>query len=462
MGRPVAILTRQLTVYRRSLELLRRQLTVEALLVAFTAVDAVGVVIVLQLAQAPAVGLADAGLAMAIALFGFWRRGSAAIRGPALAVLVLLLLALPQLVLISEQTVNSPLHDGILLTDAAGERLLAGLDPYGHDYLDSAARTFYLSDAPVNFGLRHYVYMPGMIILDLPIRALAAVTPRANFSWMFIPGLLALVVGAWTTGRTAASGMAAVVAVVLNPLFQLDYLYFLNDLFFMGPLLLAAGLLIRDRPGWSGIAFGVALSIKQQAVLLLPLALLYAALKWDGARWFRAALGAGAVLGAVVLPFLLWDPRAFLTDTAAFFYGSGVDSYPIRGLGLPGLLVGAGVIPNRWASYQATSLLQVFAAVLVLVAAVRDLRKNWAWPRFWAWNAVLAGVVFFFGRVLAPNYLDLIADFALLALASGLVGEAPVRSVVGDVDGAAGDGRVVREPAQDEPRDLVIREQGGA
>jgi hypothetical protein len=160
MGRPVAILTRQLTVYRRSLELLRRQLTVEALLVAFTAVDAVGVVIVLQLAQAPAVGLADAGLAMAIALFGFWRRGSAAIRGPALAVLVLLLLALPQLVLISEQTVNSPLHDGILLTDAAGERLLAGLDPYGHDYLDSAARTFYLSDAPVNFGLRHYVYMP--------------------------------------------------------------------------------------------------------------------------------------------------------------------------------------------------------------------------------------------------------------------------------------------------------------
>src|SRR5919201_2594733 len=272
--RPVALLRRQLTVVGRLLELFRGLLSVEALLVAFTAVDAVGVVIVLQLAQAPAAGLIDSGLAMLIALFGFWRRGSAAVRGAALAALVLLLLALPQLVLISEQTVNSPLHDGILLTDAAGARLLAGLDPYGHDYLDSAARTFYLSDAPVNFGLRHYVYMPGMIILDLPIRALAAVTPRANFSWMFIPGLLALVIGAWSTGRTAASGMAAVVAVVLNPLFQLDYLYFLNDLFFMGPLLLAAGLLIRDRPGWAGIAFGVALSIKQQAVLLLPLALL--------------------------------------------------------------------------------------------------------------------------------------------------------------------------------------------
>src|SRR5919201_1521067 len=267
--RPVALLRRQLTVVGRLLELFRGLLSVEALLVAFTAVDAVGVVIVLQLAQAPAAGLIDSGLAMLIALFGFWRRGSAAVRGAALAALVLLLLALPQLVLISEQTVNSPLHDGILLTDAAGARLLAGLDPYGHDYLDSAARTFYLSDAPVNFGLRHYVYMPGMII-----RALAAVTPRANFSWMFIPGLLALVIGAWSTGRTAASGMAAVVAVVLNPLFQLDYLYFLNDLFFMGPLLLAAGLLIRDRPGWAGIAFGVALSIKQQAVLLLPLALL--------------------------------------------------------------------------------------------------------------------------------------------------------------------------------------------
>lgn len=443
--------------------LLRKHVGVAGFLYAFAAVDAVGAWIVLGLAGTAGLGLTAAIAAVGIALFGFRETAPPAARAAVLTGVTTLLLVLPQLVLISEQTPNSPLHDGILLTDAAGTRLVDGQDPYGHDYIDSLARTFYLSDVPVNFGLAHYVYMPGMILLDLPIRLAALVSPYANFSWMFLPALVALAIGAWLAGgRTRSGAEAAVVMVLLNPLFQLDYLYFLNDLFFMAPLLAAVGFLRRDRPGWAGLLFGAAISIKQQAVLLLPLLLLYALLHWDAGRWRRAALGAVAVIAPVVLPFLIWNPAAFSGDVAGFFYGSGVSAYPIRGLGLPGLLLRVGLIPNRWAPYPTATLLQAGLALLILVLALRNLRRSWSWTRFWLWNALLTAGVFFFGRVLAPNYLDLVASFLLLGLASGLIDEAPVPAVVGDVDRTAGDRRVVTPAAEDHPRDLVIPEQGGA
>lgn len=443
--------------------LLRKHAGVAGFLYAFAAVDAVGAWIVLGLAGTAGLGLTAAIAAVGIALFGFRDTAPPAARTAVLMGIITLLLVLPQLVLISEQTPNSPLHDGILLTDAAGVRLVHGQDPYGHDYIDSLARSFYLSDVPVNFGLAHYVYMPGMILLDLPIRLAALLSPYANFSWMFLPALVALAAGAWLAGgRTRSGAEAAVVMVLLNPLFQLDYLYFLNDLFFLAPLLAAIGFLRRDRTGWAGLLFGAAISIKQQAVLLLPLLLLYTLLHRDAGRLPRAALGAASVIAAVVLPFLLWNPAAFIGDVAGFFYGSGVSAYPIRGLGLPGILLRAGLIPNRWAPYPTATLVQAGLALLILVLAVRDLRRRWSWAGFWLWNALLTACVFFFGRVLAPNYLDLVATFALLGLASGLVGEAPVVAAVGDVNASSGDGRVVGDAAHDHARDLVVGEQGGA
>ena len=441
---------------------IRKHLGTEGFLYAFTAVDAVGAWLVLGLAGSPGLGLATAIAAVAIGLFGFRESAPPAARSAVLTGVVTLLVVLPQLVLISEQTPNSPLHDGILLTDAAGGRLIHGEDPYGHDYIDSLARTFYLSDVPVNFGLAHYVYMPGMILLDLPIRLAARFSPYANFSWMFVPAVVALAAGAWLAGGgSRRGGEAAVVMVVLNPLFQLDDLYFLNDPFFLAPLLAAVGFVQRGRAGWAGVLFGVSLSIKQQAVLLLPLLVLYAFLHWDARRWGRAAIGAAAVLAPIVLPFFLWNPAAFIGDVAGFFYSSGVSAYPIRGLGLPGILLHYGFIPNRWAPDQTATYIQVGLALLILVLAVRNLRRVWSWTRFWAWSALLTTCVFFFGRVLAPNYLDLMAAFALLGLASGLVGEAPVEAVVRGVDRAAGDGRVVGGVAAHDAGDLVVGEQGG-
>jgi hypothetical protein len=444
----------------RPAQLLRDRLGARGLLTAFVIVDAVGVVVTMQQAQAMVLGLAAAAGALALAAAGYIARDSGRARLAITAGLIVLLLAVPQLALLQEEGPNSPLHDGVLLTDAAADRLIHGQNPYGHDYIDSPARAFYLSDMPVNFGLRHYVYTPALILLDAPVRYLAPLAGgRLGLAWLFLPALLVLAAAAWSLGTSVRESHVAMTVVVLNPLVGLDYIHFVNDVFFLAPALAAVGMARRDRPLLAGALFGLALATKQQAALFAPFLLMFGYLHWDSRRVAVAGGAALASAGALVLPFLAWNPGAFIGDVATFFYGSGVDAYPIRGLGLPGLLLRAGIVPSRWAPFPASAPLQIIATLLVLVAAVRGLRRCWSWPAFWAWMGLESLAVFLVGRVLAPNYLDVALTLALLGGALWLVEEAPAGAVARDVDGSSRKRGIVEAAAGDDLGDLAAADR---
>lgn len=354
--------------------------------------------------------LAPVALAAAVAAVVLDRQG----RRPAAAgVLIAGAFLLPETVLLLSRAPEAPVQDGLLITDAAAGRLLHGADPYGHDYIDSAPlRAFWLPELPVNPLLGHYVYPPGMILLALPLRA-AGLTA----AWLWLPGLAALAGAAWFAAR-----WAGVLAAALSPLLLLDYLYLFNDLFALTAALLAFGFLIRRRALAAGLAVGAALCLKQTALVFVPPLLLVAA---GNGRRQTALLAAGAcgLLALAVLPFIAASPRAFLADTAAYFYGAGVDSFPIRGPGLPGLLLDAGLIPSRWAAYPAAAV-QAVAGAVVLAAGWRWLGR-FSWARLWLWTAAIAGVLFLLGRTLAPNYVTLLAILLLLAWTSALEDGAP-------------------------------------
>jgi hypothetical protein len=151
----------------------------------------------------------------------------------ALAALVALLFLLPQALLILVRGADAPVQDSVLLTDAAAGRLLQGIDPYGHDYIDAAAlRRFWAPEIPVNPLLAHYPYPPGLILLAAPLHAAGL-----GAAWLWLPAFAALGLAAYL-----AAGRAGVVAVTLNPLLLLDYLSLLSDVFF-----LAAALAARSR-----------------------------------------------------------------------------------------------------------------------------------------------------------------------------------------------------------------------
>jgi hypothetical protein len=394
------------------------------LLILFTAVDVL--VLYLALSAAGRGVLVLPVLVVAVVLTrAYTAAASDRLRLLALLALVAVLFMLPQALLILSRPPHAPIQDGLLITEAAARRLLAGLDPYGHGYLDSAPlRAFYAPEFPINPLLGHYVYPPGAILLATPFQALGV-----DLAWLWVPVILALALAAH-----AAAGRAGVVAVALNPLLLFDYLYLFNDLLFLAATLAGVGLLARRRFIAGGTALGVALLLKQQAILFIPFAALLA-----GRRGWLPALAAGAATVLLVsLPFLLWSPGAFLGDTAAYFYGSGLASFPIRGLGLPGMLVSLGVIPSRWAAYPA-GILQVLVALPLLGLALVRLHRHFTWPAFWAWLGAFSVAVFLLGRTLAPNYVTLIGLLLTLAIASGLEDPVPGAAVAGRLDHPAGE-----------------------
>jgi len=415
-------------------------LGIQGLLLAFVVIDSIGVAIGFDFFGLLWLGVLIAVTSVSLVVLGFREGTSARVRTGALALLIAMLLFLPQFLLIAAQPPNATIIDGALLNDAAADRLLSGHDPYVGDFINTPMRAFYITDSPVNFGLSRFVYMPGMPLLDVPLRLLHS--NRVNFSWLYLPGLLALVAAAWSLGVNAAGKQAALIVVTLNPLFQIDYFYLLNDIFFLAPALAAVGMLRRGRPVAAGVLLGLSLGMKQQAILFFPLLALYAYLHLERRDLLSMVAAGVLVVGSIVLPFLAWDPKAFLGGTTGYFYGSGVDSYPIRGIGLQGILLGLGVIRNRWDSFPSAQI-QLPLLIVALALAARDLRRSWSWARFWAWLGVEGLIVFAFGRVLSPNYLDLVLIFFLLALASALVGEAPGDAVGGDVDRTARERRPV-------------------
>ncbi len=65
----------------------------------------------------------------------------------------------------------------------------------------------------------------------------------------------------------------------------------------------------------SAVTFGWAVAFKQFAVVILPLVLRHLAVA--GRDWRRYAIASLATVAVLVLPFLVWDPRAFLSAQLA-------------------------------------------------------------------------------------------------------------------------------------------------
>jgi hypothetical protein len=365
---------------------------------------------------------------------GYFLAPSDQARVLALAGLVLLFFVVPQVLAILGRPSHYPVHDGILLTDAASGRLLGGLDPYGHDYIDSIGRQFLMPEVPVNFGLGHYVYMPIMILLGVPFHLTGI-----DQVWLWPIGAALLAWAAYDLGDTPQRARAALIGLGLNPLMLLDGYAYLNDLFPLAMILAAFGQMRRRRPVWAGVIFGLALATKQHAVLFAPLLIAYA---WPDRRvaW-RSVTAAVATTIVIALPFLAWNPGGFIADTAAFFYGKGVDSYPIRGLSVPGLLLRDHLISNRWAAFAATVPLQVAGVALVLGLWVRYGFRSGA--AGWLWTGAFILAVFEPSRVLAPNYLDLGLIALFLGLALGLEDFPPALATIGGlIEKALGHSRV--------------------
>ncbi len=178
-----------------------------------------------------------------------------------------------------------------------------------------------------------------------------------------------------------------------------------DDMPIVAFLLLAIVLAQRREPGWSGVVLGVVSAMKFTAWPLAALALFCARDRSGSRAPGRMLLGISAVAGPVVVPFAIWNARAFVDNVILFPLGlSGVASPAASNL--PGHVL-------------VTELPALHAAVPLVVAAIGGtllVRRLWRRPPVTTAEVVtLAGWAMLVAILFAPatrvGYLLYPVDF---------------------------------------------------
>jgi hypothetical protein len=202
----------------------------------------------------------------------------------------------------------------VIIVEEGADALLDGRDPYAEDYVDGP-----LSDRPLATQV-HFPYMPLTLAFGIP-RALAGHVPWADARIWFaifslsiaLPSLLRMHTPAHARVRTFQVLFALPTGALLLATGGVDIPVI--------ALLLATAVLVeRGEAGVAGLVGGLALATKQTSLLVLPFLALAIA---DGSprRRFMATTG---LLGlGLILPFALWDVRAFVEDAVLFPLGAG-------------------------------------------------------------------------------------------------------------------------------------------
>ena len=166
-------------------------------------------------------------------------------------------------------------------------------------------------------------------------------------------------------------------------------------------LVLAFALAVRSRWVWAAVLLGLAVLLKQFALVALPfLAVMFIVRGGSRATAVRAGAAFGGVLLAGALPFLIADPGALWDDTIA--YGAG--TYRIVGYGLSALLVRAGVIDDRFDPYPFALLALLVWAPVTAWLLWGQLRSRELWMAA-AGFSISMFVLLFLGRVFQTSYL---------------------------------------------------------
>ncbi|MGH2573868.1 MAG: glycosyltransferase 87 family protein [Actinomycetota bacterium] len=273
---------------------------------------------------------AGTGVAAALAVRGAGVRARAG-----LAVAVLLGAALLPLALEAtwraREGPGSHAQSEAIVTEEAARALLDGRDPYEATYLRGP-----LAARPLGTK-SHFPYLPGMLAFGLP-RALDGLRPLADARIAFALtdariafalttlGLAALALRLWDTSGDRRLRAFQVLAVL--PTGALPMATGGGDLPVLALMLLSLVLVERGKPGAAGLAAGVAAGMKQTAWLLVPFLLLAARDERRRRAWVRMAAPAAAASGGLILPFLLWNPAAFVEDVVLFPLGLGQQASP--------------------------------------------------------------------------------------------------------------------------------------
>jgi hypothetical protein len=293
-------------------------------------------------------------------------------------------------------------NDSTYQIEVAGDLVLDGQTPYGHDYRGTGVDRFYSrngSPQPNHKALDHFAYFPGTAVTSAGWRLLPA--PFDDYRFLVLLATLGLIPAALSFAGPLTVRLAVGATLAANPLVVQAAWFGTADapsLFF---LVLAFGLASRSRFVYAAACLAAAVLLKQFALVAIPFFAAMLITSRGGRQSFGRAAGVFAgVVVAGALPFLIASPSALWADTIG--YGTG--DYRIIGYGLAALLVRLDVLHDRDAAYPfgLLALLVWLPVTLWLVRSQLRSRQPWVGAAGFAASIFL---LLFLGRVFQASYL---------------------------------------------------------
>ena len=349
-----------------------------------------------------------AGLAVALAGAAVWWQPTwPRAAGVILAAIVVAALVVPATFLqVGLRDATDPwlhVNDSTYQIELAGDLILDGENPYGHDYEGSGLERFYPAvgaDPEIpQVALDHFAYFPGTPLTAAAWRLLPR--PLDDYRLFVMLATLGLFAAALLFPGPLAWKLPIGALLAANPLAVRGSWFGTADAPALLALVLAFLLLARGRLFWAAAALGAAVSLKQFALVAVPFFVVMLLTLRTPRRdvWRAVAIMAGVLL-ASALPFLIADPTALWDDTIAY----GADTYRIVGYGLSALLLNLGALDDRFGYYPFLPLaLFVWLPVTAwLLVAQRRSAQLWTGA---AGLAISITLLLFLSRVFQNSYL---------------------------------------------------------
>lgn len=349
-----------------------------------------------------------AGLTVALAAAAVWRQPTWP-RGAAIALTAIVVSALlvpATLLQVGLRDATEPWYhtnDSTYQIELAGDLILDGDNPYGHDYSNSGLERFYPAvDAPPDLpqvALDHFAYFPGTALSAAAWRLLPG--PLDDYRIFVMLATFGLLFAALLFPAPLIWKLPIGAMLAANPLAVRGSWFGTADAPALLALVLGFALLVRGRLFWAAASLGVAVSLKQFALVAVPF---FAVMLITMGIPRRTIVRAGGVFAGVVLatflPFLIADPGALWEDTIAY----GADTYRIVGYGLSALLLNLGALDDRFGYYPFLPLAVFVWLPVTAWLLVSQRRSGLLWPGA-AGFAVSISLLFFLSRVFQNSYL---------------------------------------------------------
>lgn len=312
-------------------------------------------------------------------------------------------------------------HDIILQQEAAMRYFLEGKNPYKETYFGTPLESWHYAENGIevtNPALYHFVMPPWYLVFPFVVYFFSMPVFGVfdgRMVLLLLLGLTVFVCLRWFQKKELS--FIAVTLITLSPGVIDYFIEGRSDAFAFAWLVLSLYLLEKKKLIWSGIVFALAMLSKQTVWFVAPMYLVFL---WVTARksWKACVLPVVSMAltgGFLVLPFIAWDPKAFLDSVVLYLSGGTVTGYPISGYGLGMLLNQFGIIKDLH-GYYPFFLWQLGLGIPAIILSIRFLAAKPVMSRVLLGYAFTLGVVWYVSRYFNNSHMAYIGTVFVLGV----------------------------------------------